>query len=45
MDYLGRDEQLFVRQQICNWVLGLQRRFSDMNSAWSELGAQAFFWI
>ena len=22
MDYLDREQQLFVRQQICNWVMG-----------------------
>ena len=44
MDHLDREQQLFVRQQICNWVLGLDRRYLDMNSAWSALGAQAYFW-
>ena len=44
MDYMDREQQLFVRQQICNWVLGLDRRFIEMNAAWSGLGAQAFFW-
>ena len=44
MDYLDREQQLFVRQQICNWVLGLRRRFVEMNRAWSDLGAQAYFW-
>jgi hypothetical protein len=44
MDYLDREQQLFVRQQICNWVLGLNRRFIEMNGAWSGLGAQAYFW-
>ncbi|HEV8106917.1 MAG TPA: hypothetical protein VGP97_05275 [Burkholderiales bacterium] len=44
MEYLDREQQLFVRQQICNWVLGLDRRFVEMNVAWSTLGAQAFFW-
>ena len=44
MDYLEREQQLFVRQQICNWVLGQGRRFSEMNRAWSALGAQAYFW-
>ncbi|HWJ00041.1 MAG TPA: hypothetical protein VNU96_13560 [Burkholderiales bacterium] len=44
MDYLDREQQLFVRQQICNWVLGLDRQFIEMNAAWSALGAQAFFW-
>jgi len=33
-----------VRQQICNWVLGLDRQFIEMNAAWSVLGAHAFFW-
>jgi hypothetical protein len=42
MEYLDREQQLFVRQQICNWVLGLDRQFIQMNVAWS--GAQAFFW-
>src|SRR5262245_37548215 len=44
MDYLDREQQLFVRQQMCNWVLGLDRRFIEMNRAWSPLGAQAYFW-
>ena len=44
MDYLDREQQLFVTQQICNWVLGRIYRFSDMNLAWSALGAQAYFW-
>jgi hypothetical protein len=44
MDYLDREQQLFVRQQICNWVLGQAHRFSAMNFAWSALGAQAWFW-
>lgn len=44
MDYLEREQQLFVRQQICNWVLGQGRRFSEMNRTWSALGAQAYFW-
>jgi len=43
MDYLDREQQLFVRQQICNWVLGQRHRFSEMNLAWSE-HAQAWFW-
>ena len=42
MEYLDREQQLFVRQQICNWVLGLDRQFIEMNVAWP--GAQAFFW-
>jgi len=44
MDYLDREQQLFVRQQICNWVLGRSDRFNQMNLAWSALGAQAYFW-
>jgi hypothetical protein len=44
MDYLDREQQLFVRQQICNWVLGQTYRFREMNLAWSALGAQAWFW-
>ena len=44
MDYLDREQQLFVRQQICNWVLGRHRRFIEMNYAWSVRGAQAWFW-
>jgi hypothetical protein len=44
MDYLDREEQLFVRQQICNWVMGQVHAFREMNRAWSALGAQAFFW-
>jgi hypothetical protein len=44
MDYLDREQQLFVRQQICNWVLGCTRRFVEMNLAWSACGAQAYFW-
>jgi hypothetical protein len=44
MDYLDREQQLFVRQQICNWVLGLNHRFTKMNFAWSARGAQAWFW-
>jgi hypothetical protein len=44
MDYMDREQQLFVRQQIGNWVLGLDRRFIEMNLAWAALGAQAFFW-
>jgi hypothetical protein len=44
MDYLDREQQLFVRQQICNWVLGCNRRFIGMNLAWSARGAQAYFW-
>jgi hypothetical protein len=44
MDYLDREQQLFVRQQICNWVLGRNRCFGEMNFAWSVLGAQAYFW-
>jgi hypothetical protein len=43
MDYMDREQQLFVRQQICNWVLGLDRRFIEMNRAWSAVGAQAYF--
>jgi hypothetical protein len=43
VDYLDREQQLFVRQQICNWVLGRHRRFSEMNYAWSAL-ALAWFW-
>jgi len=43
MEYLDREEQLFVRQQIGNWVLGLDRRFIEMNHAWSAL-AMAWFW-
>jgi hypothetical protein len=42
MEYLDREQQLFVRQQICNWVLGQDRQFIEMNFAWA--GAQAFFW-
>lgn len=44
MDYLSREEQLFVRRQICNWVMGRRWVFREMNFAWSALGAQAFFW-
>jgi hypothetical protein len=44
MDYLDREQQLFVRQQICNWVLGRSDRFNQMNFAWSAFGAQAYFW-
>jgi hypothetical protein len=44
MDYLDREQQLFVRQQICNWVLGCNRDFIEMNLAWSARGAQAYFW-
>jgi hypothetical protein len=29
MDYMDREQQLFVRQQICNWVLGLDRSLGD----------------
>jgi hypothetical protein len=43
MDYLDREQQLFVRQQICNWVLGQHRRYIEMNYAWSAL-ALAWFW-
>jgi len=44
MDYLDREQQLFVRQQIGNLVLGLNRRFIEMNHAWFALGAQAYSW-
>jgi hypothetical protein len=44
MDYLEPDEQLFVRQQICYWVLGRHCSFREMNYVWSALGAQAYFW-
>jgi hypothetical protein len=44
MDYLDREQQLFVRQQICNWVLGRRCSFREMNLAWWALGAQAYFW-
>lgn len=43
MEYLDREQQLFVRQQICNWVLGLDRQFIEMNAVWSAL-AVAWFW-
>jgi len=44
MDYLDREQQLFVRHQICNWVLGQVHRYNQMNLAWGTLGAQAYFW-
>ena len=43
MEYLDREQQLFVRQQICNWVLGCDRRFCEMNYACSAI-ALAWFW-
>jgi hypothetical protein len=44
VNYLDRQQQLFVRQQICNWVLGRHCSFREMNLAWAALGAQAYFW-
>jgi hypothetical protein len=44
MSYLDREQQLFVYQQIRNWVFGRYGSFNAVNLAWSAHGAQAYFW-
>jgi hypothetical protein len=44
MNYLEREQQLFVYQQIRNWVFGRYGVFKAVNVAWSAHGAEAYFW-
>jgi hypothetical protein len=44
MSHLDREQQLFVHQQIRNWVFGRYDVFSAINVAWWSHGAQAYFW-
>jgi hypothetical protein len=44
MDYLNPEQQVFVYQQIRNWVFGRHAVFHAVNLAWSTHGAQAYFW-
>lgn len=44
MNYLTNEEQVFVLHQVRNWVLGRYAEFRILNAAWSEHGAEAYFW-
>ena len=44
MHHLDREQQVFVYEQIRNWVFGRYSVFSAFNAAWSAHGAQAYFW-
>lgn len=44
VSYLTHEEQVFVLHQIRNWVLGRHAVFEILNAAWSEHGAEAYFW-
>jgi hypothetical protein len=44
MQDLDHAQQIFVWQQIRNWVFGRYGVFRAVNRAWSAHGAQAFFW-
>jgi hypothetical protein len=44
MAHLHPQEQVFVCQQVRNWIFSRYAVFRAVNRAWSEHGAQAFFW-
>jgi hypothetical protein len=44
MIHLNPEQQVFVCQQIRNWVFGRYGVFRAVNLAWSAHGAQAYFW-
>lgn len=44
MDHLDREQQIFVSQQIRNWVFGRYGVFRALNRAWFAHGAHAYFW-
>jgi hypothetical protein len=44
MHHLNHEQQVFVSQQIRNWVFSRFGVFRAVNIAWSRHGAVAFFW-
>ena len=44
MDYLNPEQQVFIYQQIRNWVFSRYAVFRAVNLVWSAHGAQAYFW-
>jgi hypothetical protein len=44
MIHLDREQQVFVHEQIRNWVFARYSVFNAVNVAWSGYGAEAYFW-
>ncbi len=44
MTHLTHEQQLFVLQQIRNWVFGHYPVFVALNAAWAAHDAEAHFW-
>ena len=44
MPHLNPEQQVFVWQQIRNWVFSRYAVFRAVNRAWSAHGAVAYFW-